>query len=125
MMKLAKVFSVLAIGGAALCVLGCQKESRVDASRSLEQSFQESEPEVKQAIATATTSLKVENYTDAARALNPVLAGRELTPPQRQAAGLLFQQINQALAKNPGLDSKKLYELRVKLHQAAAGAKRF
>ena len=124
-MKLAKVFSYLALSGCALCVPGCHRETRVDASRSLEQSFQASEPEVKQAVATATTRLKAGDYTDAARALNPVLAGRELTPPQKEAAGLLFQQINQALAANPSLDSKELYELRVKLHQAVAGGKRF
>ena len=125
MMKLAKVFSCLTICGCVLCFTSCHRETRVDASRSLEQSFQTSEPEVKRAVAKATTSLNAGEYTDAARALNPVLAGRELTPPQREAAGLLFQQINQALAKNPSLDSKELYELRVKLHHAAAGAKRF
>ena len=124
-MKPAKVLFYLTIGGCFLCLLACQKEARVDASRSLEQSFQASDPEVKLAIAAATTSLKAGDYTDAARVLNPVLAGRELTPPQREAAGLLFKQINQALAANPNLDSKELYELRAKLHQAATGGKRF
>lgn len=124
-MKLANVFFCLGIAGCALGLLACQKEARVDASRSLEQSFQSSEPEVKEAIAAATASLKAGDYTDMARALNPVLTGRELTPPQREAAGQLFQQINQVLAANPKLDSKELYELRVKLRQAATGGKRF
>ena len=108
-----------------VCLLGCHREGRVDATRSLEQSFQASEPEVKQAIGTATTSLRAGDYTDAARALNPVLGGRPLTPEQKQAAGLLFQQINQALTANPNLDSKELYELRVKLHQGVTGGGRF
>ena len=98
----------------------------MDASRSLEQSFQASEPQVKQAITTATTSLKAGNYTEVARAMASVLAGgRQLTPPQKEAVELLFKQINQTLAANPSLDSKELYELRVKLHRAANGGSRF
>lgn len=120
----AKFFCWLALGG-CFCVLGCHKENRVDASQALQQSFQSSEPEVKQAVATATTSLSAGDYTDAAKVLNPVLTGRQLTPEQKQAAGLLFQQINQALAANPNLDSKELYELRVKLHQGVTGGSRF
>jgi len=125
-MKLAKIGSSLVICSLALCLLSCHKETRVDASRSLEQSFQASEPKVKQAIATATTSLKAGNYTDVARAMDSVLAGtRQLTPPQKEAVELLFKQINQTLAANPSLDSKELYELRVKLHRAASGGSRF
>ena len=125
MTKLTNVCLCLMIGSCALCLLACHKGERVDASRSLELSFQPAEPEVKQAIAIANTSLKSGDYTEVARVLNPVLANRELTPPQRQAAGLLFQQINPALEANPGLDSKQLYELRAKLHQAVTGGKRF
>ena len=54
-----------------------------------------------------------------------MLTGRQLTPEQKQAAGLLFRQINQALMANPNLDSKELYELRVKLHQGVTGGSRF
>jgi len=123
-MKLAKHCSFLVIWGGALCLLGCHKETRVDARRSLEQSFQASEPQVKQAIATATTSLKAGNYAELARAMGPILAGsRQLTPPQKEAVELLFKQINQTLAANPSLDSKELYELRVKLHRAATGSR--
>jgi hypothetical protein len=50
-----------------------------------------------------------------------LVSGRELTPEQRQACGLMFQQINQAIAANPSLESKELYELRVRLAQAARG----
>jgi membrane-associated HD superfamily phosphohydrolase len=98
----------------------------VDASRSLEQSFQDAEPEVKQAVAVATTSLRAGNYTEMARAMDPVLSnGRQLTPAQKQAVEQLFQQINQTLESDPSRDSKELYELRVKLHRAATGGRRF
>jgi len=124
MKKRANVLSSVVLCG-WLCLLGCHKEARVDASRSLEQSFHTAEPAVKQAITTATASLKAGDYTDMARTLNPVLTGRELTPEQKEAAGLLFRQINQALAANPNLDSKELYELRLKLHRGVTGGKRF
>jgi len=123
MMNLAKILLRLAVCGCALCLLSCtkEKEARVDASRPLQQSFQASEPEVRQAVTTVTASLKAGNYREAGRALEPVLAGRKLTPPQRVAIGLLFQQISQAVADNPSLDSKELYELRRKMFQAAHG----
>ncbi len=123
MMKLRRIPFRLAVWGSSLCLLGCtqEKEPRVDASRPLEQSFQATEPEVRQAVGTVTTSLKAGNYTEAARALEPVLARRKLTPQQKAAIGLLFQQISQAVAANPALDSKELYELRVRLAQAARG----
>jgi len=123
MMNLAKILFCVEVWGCALCLMSCkkEKENRVDASRPLEQSFQVTEPEVRQAVGIATTRLKAGNYTEAARALEPVLARRKLTPQQKEAVGLLFQQISQAVAANPSLDSKELYELRVKLAQAARG----
>ena len=122
----ATIFPCLLALGAALCSAGCHRESRVDASRSLEQSFQDSEPEVKQAVVVATTSLRAGNYTEMARAMDPVLStGRQLTPAQKQAVEQLFQQINQTLEADPSRDSKELYELRVKLHRAATGGRRF
>jgi hypothetical protein len=121
MMKLAKILPCLVIGACALCLLGCKKETRTDASRPLEQSFPASDPETKQALATATTSLKAGKYVEACRALEPLLARGKLTPQQREAVGLMFRQVNQAIAANPSLDSKELYELRVKLAKAARG----
>jgi hypothetical protein len=115
MMNLARLLLCLTVLGCALCLLSCkqEKEGRVDASRPLEQSFQTSEPQAKQAIATVKASLKAGDYTQAGRALEPVLVGRKLTPQQREAVGLVFKQINQAVAADPSLDSKELYELRV------------
>ena len=123
MLNLAKMLFCVAVWGCALCLMSYkkEKENRVDASRPLEQSFQATEPEVRQAVGIVTTSLKAGNYTEAARALEPILARRKLTPQQKEAVGLLFQQISQAVAANPSLDSKDLYELRVRLAQAARG----
>ena len=122
MLKLIRILASVALVGCMLCQLSCKqaRETPVDASRPLEQSFQ-AEPETKQAIATVKASLQGGNYAQAARAIEPVLTGRKLTAPQREAVGLLFQQISQAVAANPGLDSKELYELRVKLSRAARG----
>jgi hypothetical protein len=121
MTNLAKTVSCLVIGACALCLPSCKKETRVDASRPLQQSFQASEPEVRQAIGTATTGLKAGHYTEAARSLQPVLAQRNLTPEQRQAIGLALRQISQAVADNPSLDSKELYELRARMFRASRG----
>jgi len=122
-MNLPRILYHLAVLAFTLCLLGCtrEKDPRVDATRPLEQSFQATEPEVRQAVVTVTTSLKAGNYTEAARALEPVLARRKLTPQQKEAIGLLFQQISQAVAANPSLDSKELYELRRKMFRAARG----
>ncbi len=121
-MKWVNVLSCLALCGCALSPLGCTKGKNppVDASRPLEQSFQ-AEPATKQAIETVKASLQGGHYAEAGRAIEPVLVGRKLTAPQREAVGLMFQQISQAVAANPSLDSKELYELRVKLARAARG----
>jgi hypothetical protein len=121
MMKPPEILPCLVIGACALCLLSCKKETHVDASRPLEQSFQTSEPEAKQALAEVQASLKAGSYAEACRKIEPVLTGRNLTPEQRQAVGLMFQQVNQAIAANPNLDSKELYELRVRLAHAARG----
>jgi hypothetical protein len=121
MMKPPGILSGLVVGAFALCLLSCKKETHVDASRPLEQSFLTSEPEAKQALAKVQASLKAGSYAEACRAIEPVLVGRNLTPEQRQAVGLMFQQVNQAIAANPNLDSKELYELRVRLAHAARG----
>lgn len=118
-------FQLVTLCVTALSLLGCHKNSPVDASGALQQSFQSAAPEVKLAIDNASARLKAGDYNEVARTLNPVLTGSPLTPEQRHAAGLLFQQINQALTANPNLDSKELYELRVRLHDAATGGRRF
>ena len=76
-------------------------------------------------IETVTTSLKAANYLEATRALEPIVNGRPLTDPQKQAIGVALQQINQAIAANPSLDTKEMYELRAKMFQAVHRGPRF
>jgi hypothetical protein len=102
----------------ALLAAGCAKETKKDATKPLQQSFEQAEPEIKQSIQAVTVSLKAGKYPEAAKALEPVVSGRKLTEPQKQAVGLALQQINQALAANPALDTKEMYELRLKLFRA-------
>ena len=101
----------------ALCLVGCKGERKVDATKPLEQSFQSAGPEVQQAIATVNTCLKANNFADATKALVPV-AQRPMTDPQREAVGLALHQINQAIAANPSLDTKEMYQLRAQIFQA-------
>ena len=109
----------------SLPVAGCKKDARADASVPLQQSFQTAEPEVKKAITTVTASLQSGNYTDATRALAPVVTQRTLTPTQKQAVGVALQQINQAIAANPALDTKEMYELRKQMFSAVQSGPRF
>ena len=113
--------AVLAAAGS-----GCNKKSlTVDASQPLQESFQAAEPEVKQAIEAATTSLKAGHYAEATQALAPVVDARALTEPQKQAVGMAIQQINQAIAADPSLDTKEMYELRERMFQATRRGSRF
>ena len=110
----------------ALSSMGCKKkEAQADATQPLQQSFQTAEPETKQVIQTVNTSLKAGNYMEATRALAPVVSRRNLTEPQKQAIGVALQQINQAIAANPALDTKEMYELRQKMFRAVDGGPRF
>lgn len=104
----------------------CSRNAKpADASQPLQQSFQSAEPPVQQAIATATTSLKAGDYSEATRALTPVVTVRQLTAAQKQAVAVALQQISQGIASNPKLDSKEMYEMRQKLFQAVRGNSRF
>jgi hypothetical protein len=108
--------------GVAFCLPGCgRKANTADSSQPLQQSFQSAEPPVQQAIATVTTSLKAGNYTEATRALTPVVTSRQLTGEQRKAVGVALQQINQAVAADPKLNTKEMYEMRRKLFAAGFG----
>jgi Tfp pilus assembly protein PilF len=121
------VFLLLVIAIGLACVLSaCSRNAApADASKPLQQSFQSTEPAVQQAITTATTSLKAGNYSEATRALTPVVTTRKLTEDQKQAVAVALQQINQGIAANPKLDSKELYEMRQQLFQAVRGNSRF
>jgi len=109
-----------------LCQVGCRKkEAQADATQPLKQSFQAAEPQVKLAVETITAKLTAGNYTEAAKALEPIVTGRRLTDPQKQAIGVALKQINQAITANPALDTKEMYELRAKMFRAVDGGPRF
>jgi len=117
-MKPLSRLSWLIVPALALCLVSCRGERRVDATQPLAQSFQSAGSEVQQAIATVNSSLKASNYAEATRALAPLVTQRALTDPQRQAIGLALQQINQAIAANPALDTKEMYQLRDQIFRA-------
>jgi hypothetical protein len=116
-MKTFTCLSWLVVPALALCLVGCKGERKVDAAKPLEQSFQSAGPEVQQAIATVNTGLKANNFADATKALVPVTQ-RPMTDAQREAVGMALQQINQAIAANPSLDTKEMYQLRKRIFEA-------
>jgi hypothetical protein len=124
-MKSSLLFSCLALAVVALLLAGCKKEVKADATQPLQQSFQTAEPEVRKSIETVNNSLKTGNYSEAARTLAPLVTGRPMTDPQKQAVGVALQQINQAVAANPTLDTKEMYELRAKMFRAVQNGPRF
>jgi hypothetical protein len=117
--------SLLAALALALTAVNCKKERQADATQPLQQSFETAAPEVKQVIETVNVNLRARNYQAATKALVPVVSGRPLTDPQKQAVGVALQQINQAIAADPTLDSKEMYELRQKMFQAVHRGPRF
>jgi C4-dicarboxylate-specific signal transduction histidine kinase len=123
-MKNTALFSFIAAAALALCAVSCKKSSQTDATQPLQQSFQTAEPEVKTAIDTVTTNLRAQNYAGATRALAPVIT-RPLTDQQKQAVGVALKQINDAVAANPALDTKEMYEMRAKMFQAVHRGPRF
>ncbi len=124
-MKSSILFSFLTVTALALFLASCKKEAKADATQPLQQSFQTAEPEVKKTIETVNNSLKSGNYSEAARTLAPLIAERPMTDAQKQAVGVAIQQMNQAIAANPKLDTKEMYELRAKMFQAVQSGPRF
>jgi hypothetical protein len=108
-----------------VCAAGCGKKSAPDATQPLQQSFQTAAPEVQQVIAQVNTQLKAGQVAEATRTLAPVVSDRPLTDPQRQAVGVALQQINKAIAANPKLDTKEMYEMRARMFKAVHSGPRF
>ena len=104
---------------------GCGKKAAPDATQPLQQSFQTAAPEVQQVIAQVNTQLKAGQVAEATRTLAPVVTGRPLNDAQRQAVGMALQQINKAVAANPKLDTKEMYELRARMFNAVHSGPRF
>lgn len=111
-MKPLTVMGSVIAAALAIGLAGCKKEAKVDATKPLEQSFQEASPEVKATIQAANNSLRAGNYGAATEALLPAVNGQQLTEAQRRAVALSLRQINQAIAANPGLDSAELFRKR-------------
>ena len=124
-MKPLNLLSLLIVPALALCLVSCKRAPRVDATQPLQQSFQTAAPEVQQVVAAVNTSLKANNYEQATKALAPLVTQRPLSDPQRQAVGLALQQINQAIAANPALDTKEMYQLREQMFRAVHSGPRF
>ena len=123
-----KPFILLSLGIWAALVLGgvgCRKEATPDATQPLQQSFQAAAPEVQRVIAQVNTQLMAGQVAEATRTLAPMVTGRPLTDPQRQAVGVALQQINKAIAANPKLDTKEMYELRARMFNAVHSGPRF
>ena len=118
-MKSSLLLSLSASAVLMLAVVSCgRKETPVDATQPLQQSFQTAEPEVKQAIETVNGHLRARDYGAAAKTLAPVVLQRRLTEPEKQAVGLALQQIDQGIAADRSLDTKEMYELRARMFQA-------
>ena len=124
-MKLFTPLSFLVVLALALCLVSCKKAPKVDATQPLQQSFETAAPDVQQAIATVNNSLKANDYAQATKALAPLVTQRVLTDPQKQAVGVALQQINQAIAANPALDTKEMYQLREQMFRAVHSGPRF
>jgi len=116
---------MIAVAVLPLFGVSCRQDTKADATQPLQQSFQTAEPEVQKAIETVTTSLKAGNYSGAATALAPVVTQRPLTEPQKQAVGVALKQINDAIAADPKLDTKEMYEMRAKMFKALHSGPRF
>lgn len=123
-MNTSNTLSLIAIALLAVSGVSCKKEAQTNAVQPLQESFQAAEPEVKTAIDTVTTNLKAQNYAEATRALSPVV-NRPLTDQQRQAVGVALKQINDAVAADPSLDTKEMYEMRAKMFRAVHSGPRF
>jgi hypothetical protein len=110
-----------------VALTGCKKQAApaTNAAQLLEQSFQAEGTEVKQSIAAVSAGLKAGNYAEVTRNLEPIVTQRQLTEPQKQAVSTALVQMNQAIAANPSLDTKEMYETRAKMFEALRRGPRF
>lgn len=116
----------VAAAGVVLALSACSKSAKpTDASQPLQKSFASEDEAVQQAIASATANLKAGNYAEATRTLTSIVTTRQLTEPQRQAVGAALDQVNRAIAADPKLNTREMYEMRQKLSQAGLGKTRF
>jgi D-alanyl-D-alanine carboxypeptidase len=126
-MNISRLFPAILALVLALVVSGCKKkEARSeDAAQMLQQSFTSATPEVKESIAIVSSSLKTGDYAAVTRELTPIVTRQQLTVELKQAVSSALVQINQAIAADPNLDSKELYELRAKMFESLRRGSRF
>jgi hypothetical protein len=124
-MNLPHRFTCVAIAASAIAAAGCGRHKQADASQPLTQSFQAAEPATKQAVQVVAAQLRSGNYAEVARSLPPILNQPNLTAQQKRALGLALDQMNRAVAENPALDTKEMYELRQRMFRAVDGGPRF
>lgn len=79
--------------------------------------FKEHPRKVQTRIEAVNASLRAGDYNAAVDTLLPVVNGQQLSEAQRRAAALSLQQINQAIAANPKIDSAELFKKRRQLAQ--------
>src|SRR5262249_52606696 len=116
--------SCLVVSTTPLTFSACARKPTTDASQSLKESFQSTEPATRQAVEAATSQLKSTNYGAAAQSLAPLL-NQPLNASQKQAISLALQEMNRAIEKNPALDTREMYELRRNMFRAVDGGSRF
>jgi len=120
-----RTLPLAALAAIVACAPGCGRKPAPDATLALQESFQTAPPEVQQLVAQVNTQLKAGQVAEATRTLAPVVSGRPLTDPQRQAVGVALQQINKSIAANPKLHTKEVYELRARMFNAVHSGPRF
>jgi len=102
-----------------VCALGllcsCSKKEKIDATAPLKQSFEKSDPEVKKSIEVVNENLNKKNYAEALKTLTPVVSQPNLSVQQKEAIGAALQQVTTAAAEDPALNTKEMYQLRLKL----------
>ena len=117
--------SFIVASALALSLASCKKQNPGDATQPLKETFQQAEPEIKKTIERVDTSLKAGNVPEATRALESIVTGRDMTQAQKDAVGVALNRINQAIAANPALDTKEMYELRAKMFKSLQSGSRF
>jgi hypothetical protein len=85
----------------ALTAVGCGKKGSVDTSK-LESSFAQAEPGLKGQLDKIVSSIKAQNYSEAAASLQKLAGEAKLTDTQKQAIQNVLNQLKQLVADAAG-----------------------
>jgi hypothetical protein len=109
----------LVLALATLLVLSCRRQDdSQNPAGMLNESFRTGSPETQSQITAASSHLQSGDYRSAALALAPVVSQQQLTEAQRAAVSAALVQMNQAVATDPKLNTRDMYEARAKMFQA-------